>query len=303
VTGAMVYGSGRLDYKLELQSSEKEFKQLADTMNYMAQRIAQTEKEIDERNKEFISIATHELRAPMTSIIGYLSILGENIGDKLNKQNSLLFTSAYDGSIRLRDLVNDMLDAARLEGGREEFRLNKLQISKYITECINSMDVVAKQNEISIYYDDKDTADVIADEGKTRIILNNFVSNAIKYNHIHGKVKISHIKHKDQLVTAIASTGPTIPADQQAHMFEKFFRVDTPEHKKVTGTGIGMYVTKQYIEAMNGKTWFTSNPGEDTVFYFSLPLAGETTSENSIAAITPKPTNSKWIMRWRRRIK
>jgi two-component system, OmpR family, sensor kinase len=71
----MVYGSGRLDYKLDLNSSEKEFKQLADTMNYMAQRIAKNEKEIDERNKEFISIATHELRAPMTSIIGYLSLL------------------------------------------------------------------------------------------------------------------------------------------------------------------------------------------------------------------------------------
>jgi signal transduction histidine kinase len=303
VTGAMVYGSGRLDYKLELKSSEKEFKQLADTMNYMAQRIAQGEKEIDERNKEFISIATHELRAPMTSIIGYLSMLDENIGSKLNKQNNMLLTSAYEGSIRLRNLVNDMLDAARLEGGREEFRLNKLHISKYITECVESMTVVAKQTNITVSYDDKVACDVYADEGKLRIILNNFVSNAIKYNHPKGRVEIKHIKHKDNVVTAITSTGPTIPADQQAHMFEKFFRVDTPEHKKVTGTGIGMYVTKQYIEAMNGKTWFTSNPGEDTVFYFSLPISGVNDVSNMPAATTPKRTNSKWIMRWRRRMR
>jgi signal transduction histidine kinase len=78
----------------------------------------------------------------------------------------MLFDSAYNGSIKLRNLVNDMLDAARLEGGREEFRLNKLQISKLISECIDSMNVVAKQNEISIVYDDKNSSDVLADEGK-----------------------------------------------------------------------------------------------------------------------------------------
>ncbi len=303
VTGAMVYGSGRLDYELKLNSSEKEFKQLADTMNYMAHRIAQSEKEIDERNKEFISIATHELRAPMTSIIGYLSMLGDNIGDKLTKQNKLLFSSAYNGSILLRDLVNDMLDAARLEGGREEFRLNKLQISTFISECIESMNIVAKQNDISIKYDDKSADDVFADDAKIRIILNNFISNAIKYNHKNGKVKIHHIINHDELITVVASTGPTIPAEQQAHMFEKFFRVDTPEHKKITGTGIGMYVTKKYIEAMNGKTWFTSNPGEDTIFYFSLPLASGNGSKNTPTTTTPKTSNSKWIMRWRRHIR
>lgn len=87
-------------------------------------------------------------------------------------------------------------------------------------------------------------------------------------------------------------------------MFEKFFRVDTPEHRKVTGTGIGMFVTKQYILAMNGKVWFSSSPGQNTVFYFSLPIS---TSENSkkikSTKVTPQSNNSKWIMRWRKRMK
>jgi signal transduction histidine kinase len=303
VTGAMVFGSGRLDYKLKIDSTEKEFKQLADTMNYMAKRIAQSEKEKDERNKEFISIATHELRAPMTSIIGYLSMLKENVETKLNKQDTMLINTAYDGTIRLRDLVNDMLDAARLEGGREEFNYINIGISTYVKDCLDSMKIVAEENSITLKYKDKHKANVYVDEQKLIIILNNFVSNAIKYNHKNGKVNVSHSSKEGQLVTSIASTGPTIPADQQAHMFEKFFRVDTPEHRKVTGTGVGMYVTKQYVEAMGGKTWFTSNPGEDTVFYFSLPIADKSKISSKPSKVTPKQTDSKWIMRWRRRMR
>ncbi len=303
VTGAMVYGSGRLDYKLNIDNSEKEFKQLADTMYYMAQRIAKSEKENDERNKEFISIATHELRAPMTSIIGYLSILQENIEKKLNKQDKMLLSTAYDGTIRLRDLVNDMLDAARLEGGREEFNLKAVNISGFITDCIDSMKVVANQEKVSVTYDAKGADKVYADEGKLRIILNNFVSNAIKYNHKSGRVHISHSHHDGQLVTAISNSGPSIPDNQQEHMFEKFFRVDTPEHRKVTGTGIGMFVTKQYVEVMNGKVWFTSKPNEDTIFYFSLPVAGSGKLQKQAKTTTPTLDNSKWIMRWRKRLK
>lgn len=302
VTGAMIYGSGRLDYKLDISSSEKEFRQLADTMNYMAQRIAISEKENDERNKEFISIATHELRAPMTSIIGYLSMFKENREKRLSKKDKLLLDSAYDGTLKLRDLVNDMLDAARLEGGREEFTIQKLKMSDFVEACFESMKVVAGEGKVSLKYDSKSAADVFADEGKLRIILNNFVSNAIKYNHKSGHVKVTHTKHKGQLVTAIANSGPTIPKDQQEHMFEKFFRVDTPEHRKVTGTGVGMFVTKQYVLAMNGDVWFMSEPGKDTVFYFSLPIADGSKSAVKPTTVTPKPQDSRWIMRWRKHL-
>lgn len=303
VAGAMIYGTGRFDYKLPIDSSDKEFHQLAETMQAMAKRIATSEKEMDERNKEFISIATHELRAPMTSIIGYLSMLKENTEKKMKKEDKMLLDTAYDGTIRLRDLVNDMLDAARLEGGREEFKFQKVSISEQIEACIESMSVVANEGHVKLQYDNKYSDSVIADEAKLRIILNNFVSNAIKYNHKKGHVKLSHKKQDGMLITAIANSGPTIPKDQQDHMFEKFFRVDTPEHRKVKGTGVGMFVTKQYIEAMKGNVWFSSESGEDTVFYFSLPLAEGVDIESQPKTVTPKPTSSKWIMRWRRRLK
>ena len=303
VTGAMVYGSGRLDYKLDMKKSSKEFRQLAETMNFMARRIAQSEQDMDEQNKEFISIATHELRAPMTSIIGYLSMLKDELGTKrLGKQNTMLLDSVYDGTVRLRDLINDMLDAARLEGGREEFNMKKVKVSDVITECIEQMQVVAKQSGVKLEYKQSRAVYVMADEAKLRIILNNFLSNAIKYNHKKGYVRVAHGHHKGQVLTTVANSGPPIPPDQQAHMFEKFFRVDTPAHRKVTGTGMGMHVTKEYVEAMGGEIWFTSQPDEDVVFHFTLTQP-EKGKDAETKVVIPKQSSSKWIMRWRRRMK
>jgi signal transduction histidine kinase len=272
VSGAMVFGSGRLDYKIVLDHADSEFVRLGETMNNMAARIAAAEKEIEEKNKEFISVATHELRAPLTAIIGYLSLFQETYGPKLDKQGKMLLDKVYYGSVRLRDLVNDMLNVARLESGRSEFSMSPMDIKPVIQEVIDTMSVVAKMNNVKIVYVDTNSAHVAADEGRMRIIINNFVSNAIKYNRPGGSVTIQHIQKDHELVTAIADNGLGIPEDQKARMFEKFFRVNHEDRSSVTGTGLGMYIVKQYIEQMGGKLWFESIHGKGTTFYFSLPL-------------------------------
>ena len=113
----------------------------------------------------------------------------------------------------------------------------------------------------------------MADEQYLRVIINNFVSNAIKYNRPGGKVVISHALKGDKLVTSIEDNGLGIPESQKAHIFEKFFRIQDASHKDIPGTGLGMYITKQYIEQMRGKVWFESTHGKGTIFYFSLPIA------------------------------
>ncbi len=273
VSGALVFGSGRLDYKISLDHADSEFVRLGETMNAMAERIARAEHELDEKNKEFISVATHEIRAPLSAIIGYLSMLQETYASNLDKQANTLVNQAYYGTVRLRDLVNDMLNVARLESGRAESVLTELDIKPVIQSVVDTMGVVAQISTVSLNYIDTDANYVLADEGRLRIIINNFVSNAIKYNRPGGKVTISHSVQNGQLVTVIADTGLGIPEDQKAHMFEKFFRVDHQDRKAITGTGLGMYVVKKYIEQMQGKLWFESLHGEGTKFYFSLPIA------------------------------
>lgn len=273
VGGTVVFAGGNLDYKIQLENADQEFNQLADTMNTMAARIAAAEKELDEKNKEFISVATHELRTPLTVIIGYLEMATDSMDGTPGSNTKSFVQKAYDGTGRLRDLVNDMLDVARLEGGREEFNIEALDIQKVVSGVIDNLQITAKEKGITLTYDTKNAAKVLADESRLGIVLNNFVSNAIKYNRPNGSVTVTHSIDGGQFVTAVADTGLGIPEAQKAHMFEKFFRVQDTDRKGVIGTGLGMYITKRYIRKMNGDVRFESTHGKGTTFFFDLPLA------------------------------
>ncbi len=289
VGGALVFGAGRLDHKITLPNPDEELLRLADTMNMMAERIATAEQAIDQKNKEFISVATHELKAPMTAIIGNLSMFKDDYQDKTDPMGNKLIDEAYYGTVRLRDLVNDMLNIARLESGQTEVDLVPMPIKKIVGEVVDTMKVVAKIANVKLTYDDKHAAQVVADETRLRIIINNFVSNAIKYNRPGGNVRISH-RHKGKyLVTAIADDGLGIPEDQKARMFERFFRVKHDDRKSVTGTGLGMYITNQYVHGMHGEIWFESTHGEGTTFYFSLPIAREKDKQAKSGEVKPNP--------------
>lgn len=286
VSGALVFAGGNLDYKINLPTSDAEFSQLAETMNAMAARIAKAEKEIDEKNKEFISVATHELRTPLTAIIGNLSMVSEDYSEKLDPVVKPMLEQAYKGTTRLRDLVNDMLDVARLEGGRAEFVIKPQSMKTIVEGVIETLRVTAQAANTSITYNSAQAGEVLADESRLRIVLNNFVSNAIKYNRPEGSVVVSHSVKDGQLATAIADTGLGIPDEQKAHMFEKFFRVSHEDRKNVVGTGLGMYITRQYVLAMGGKVWFESTHGTGTTFYFTLPLSVEPSAEPHISGQT-----------------
>lgn len=274
VSGSLLFAEGKLDYIIRLPKADKEFIQLAETMNIMAWRIADTERQLDKKNKEFISFATHELRTPLTAILGNLSMAVEDFGNKLHGQVKSIIKEAHGSTLRLRDLVNDMLDMARLDGGRVEFVIAKQDIQKVIQETVDSLQVTAKAQNIKLKYNHAKAVEVDADISKLRIVLNNFISNAIKYNRHGGHVTVSHEQKNGQLVTAITDTGLGIPENQKNHIFEKFFRVNDTDRKDIIGTGLGMYITRRYILAMGGRVWFESKHGVGTTFYFTLPLAG-----------------------------
>ena len=298
VGGALIFASGKLDHKIELKNADQEFVQLGDTLNTMAGRIAAAEKDADEKNKEFISVATHELRTPLTAIIGNLSMVYEDMNDKLAPEVKPMIEQAFKGTNRLKDLINDMLDVARLEGGRAEFKILPIQIESVAGSVVDNLQITAQEHGLGLSYDKTNALGVLADDSRLTIVMNNFVSNALKYNRPNGTVKVSHSRQDGQLVTAIADTGLGIPEAQKAHMFEKFFRVDDADRKSVIGTGLGMYITQEYVIAMGGKVWFESTQGVGTTFFFSLPLAPSvdiakvspinmTVGEQNAAALVP----------------
>ena len=269
--GARIFAKGNLDSEIKLNHRD-ELKVLGDTMNQMARDIKSAQLALIEKDKDFINIATHELRTPLTIAEANLSTAllpgFANIPPKVKT----LVEQAYKDTKHLRDIVNDMLDVARLEAGHVQFKLEPLDITGIAKTVVDITSASAMQAGVTLVYAPTILPKVLADQNKLQIVLTNFVGNAIKYNKAGGTVTISHKIEGNSLTTSIADTGLGIPEDQQTHIFEKFFRVQHADRATVPGTGLGMYITKQFVEAMGGKVWFTSVHGHGTTFNFSLAL-------------------------------
>ena len=287
VGGAVVFSSGQLTHRIDTaRMSDKEFSQLAEIMNNMAIKIQAAEDAIVQKDKEFINVATHEIKAPITAIIGNLSMTLEDGMGQMDETAQLLAGQAYTSTIRLRDLVNELLDIARLESGRAQFNLEPIDLGKEITDMLVLQKTPALEKQITMVYQPSgQPVTVRADKTKLEIILTNFISNGIKYNRPSGQLTVTTSVSGAHVEIAIADTGLGIPADQQAHMFQKFFRVDAPDRAGIPGTGLGMYVTKQFIEGMGGTLRFESEHGKGTTFFFTVPLA--TNNEKAPGQIIP----------------
>jgi signal transduction histidine kinase len=283
VGGAIIFSSGQLTHRIDAsRMSDKEFSQLAEIMNNMAVKIQEAEAAIDQKNKEFISVATHEIKAPMTAIIGNLSMLLDDGMGAMDSAAHDLADQAYQGTIRLRELVNELLDIARLESGRAKFNLEPIDLAKEIEAMVKLQWTPATEKNISLKYAaESQPLMVVADKTKLEIVLTNFISNGIKYNRSPGEVYVTHTQSAGTVTISIQDTGLGIPKDQQEKMFQKFFRVEGEDRAGIPGTGLGMYITKQFIEGMGGKLWFESQYGKGTVFHFTLPLATDSTAQKN----------------------
>lgn len=290
--GSVIFSSGQLTHRIDVDSmSDEEFAKLAESMNSMAEKIQLAEEEIDRKDKEFISVATHEIRAPLTAIIGNLSMVVEDGMGQMDNDATVSVSQAYKSTQRLRDLVNELLDVARLESGRTEFNFADVDFSSEVTDMIELQKTVATEKGVTIQFAGTVTPlSVFVDKSKFEIILTNFLSNAIKYNRPNGVIEVSATSDGEQLTVSIKDSGLGIPEAQKGHMFEKFFRVSSENRTGIVGTGLGLYATKQLIEGMGGKVWFDSTEGVGTTFHFTVPVSG---SQSAVEAKAKSDAASK----------
>jgi len=228
---------------------------------------------------EFMSVASHELKIPMTSIKGYAKLLTLGAGGDLTDQQTGFLNIISANVDRMDRLVADLLDVSRIEAGRLRLEMGQVDLHAVIDTVIQSVkaQIEAKQLALEI---DVPTAlpPVWGDQERVIQIFNNLVSNAYKYTPDGGEIHImvngqTEIVSSGCLTVSIRDTGVGITPEDQQQLFTKFFRADDPRVRDVPGTGLGLSITKSLVEIHGGEIWFQSEPDRGTTFTFTLPVS------------------------------
>jgi two-component system sensor histidine kinase/response regulator len=226
-------------------------------------------KQAEYKKDEFISIASHELKTPLTSVKGYIQLLERSIdkGDTDTVKRHLQKAQVQLG--KLNDLITDLLDMSKIESGRLKFNKQPFSIDELLK---NIIEIMHQSNpEFTITQVGHVSEPIYGDEARIEQVIINFLTNAIKYSPGTSEVKI-HVKlENDRLYVGVRDYGIGIGAEQQKSVFEKFYRVEeTSMHYQ--GLGIGLYISAEIIRRHGGDVGVVSNPGEGSEFYFTMPI-------------------------------
>ncbi len=232
-------------------------------------------KRIDKAKSEFVSLASHQLRTPLTAIKWYSEMLLSGDAGKVGKKQKQYLNEIHVGNERMVELVNALLNVSRIELGTlgilpEPADLRK--ISRSVLEEAKPL-ILEKKLKVSEEYE-KGLPMVAVDSKILQIIFQNLVSNALKYTPKGGRVSVGIKKQKSDAVFTVTDSGYGVPKAEQAQLFTKFFRASNIREKDPNGTGLGLYIVKSVVEDFGGKIWFVSEENKGTTFYVSIPLTG-----------------------------
>ena len=229
-------------------------------------------KELERIKADFIATISHEFKTPLTSIMmGTSLLLDEGIGKVNQRQKKLLSTIGEDTEL-LSALVNNLLHLTKLESGKAIFNIQSFDVEEVILETINKFEEMARSKDIDISYSSlQKLSPAKADQEKVAWVLNNLISNAIKYNVENGTIHIEAYEKYSKLCITVSDTGIGIPKEQLDTIFEKFVRIEQTA-VETSGTGLGLAIAKELVEANGGEIWCESELGKGSTFIFTLPI-------------------------------
>lgn len=246
------------------------------------ERDVTQERNIDRAKSEFVSLASHQLRTPLSAINWYAEMLIAGDAGKLNKEQLEHVKEIYSGNQRMVDLVNALLNVSRIELGRlavEPAPTKLLEIADSVILELTPSIKLKKLKLIAEY--DKKIPVINLDPKLMRIVFQNYLSNAVKYTPEKGTVRIKMSQDKKEVTIAVSDTGYGIPENQKDKIFQKLFRADNVRAMETEGTGLGLYIIKSVIEQFGGKVWFESKENKGSTFYATVPLKGVERKEGS----------------------
>lgn len=253
-------------------------------MDHLEELVAERTQDLEKANQElreldrikmtFFAIINHEMRNPLTSIVGYVDLVA--LDGNLSADQVRMLSVVKDSSQRLLDLVNDILDISRLEDGRLNILPEPISLPSVLEYALDVVKPMAQKKMIEVHsHIESDLPAVQGDPKRVVQILINLIGNAIKYVPDTGRVQLSaHLDASTNMVNiSVSDNGVGIPAHQLPHIFDQFSRVERDAIRHTVGTGLGLYISRKLIEAHGGKISVESEEGSGTVFTFTLPVA------------------------------
>jgi len=235
-------------------------------------KAEEARRQLDRMKSEFIATVSHELRTPLQSIMGFTKLM---VQDKaLDPITQTRFLNTIDKeSERLAELIDDLLDVSRLESGKFVLQRQRLSLRDTIRSAIYGLSNLAKEKAILIVDNvPEGLPEIEADEARIKEVMFNLVSNAIKFSTEGGKITVNAQATPNEILVQIIDQGIGIPAEALPHLFQKFYQINGSATRTRGGLGIGLYITKQIVEAHGGKIRVESKLDEGSTFSFTLPL-------------------------------
>ena len=231
-------------------------------------------RELLKLKDEFVFIATHDLRTPVTAIDGYISLIKED-KPQFSPAIEKNFAAVEEASGRLKQLVNDLLEVARGESGTIKVDVSKLDINELIDRVVREVKPSADEKNVQLQVSlDQTNRFVMGDTEKLAEVVENLMSNAVKFSKAErASISVSTKRDGDMLFVIVADNGYGIPKEEQGKVFQKFFKYRGDETQSIPGTGLGLFVVRMLVEKMGGKIGFTSEKGVGTTFTFTIPVA------------------------------
>jgi len=231
--------------------------------------------EANRMKSEFVSIVSHQLRSPLSNLRWALELLMSGKLGKIEEKQTEYFKIIKENSNRMRELIEDLLIVSRIETAKLPIKKMEFSLEDLVKELIKEFTPFARASNVEIKFRAKENLPkIFADQSQIRLVIENFLDNAIRYIKGIGVVEIKIESQEKNIYFEIKDTGVGIPKEEQKYIFQKFFRSENVLRYQTQGSGLGLYISKAIIEKSEGEIGFKSQEGIGSTFWFTLPLIG-----------------------------